>query len=318
MVKEPSVAWSAAEGTPRPLGVTWVEEERAYNFALYSRHAESVTLLLYGERDIATPLLSYRLDHLRNKSGRVWHCRVSRAAVAGARFYAYAISGPPPAGALEWHRFDPDKILLDPYATSIFFPASFDRAAASRPGSNAGKAPLAFLCACESRFDWTGDRRPRHESDTVIYELHVRGFTQDPNSAVSAERRGTFLGVVEKIPRGGLMQTYLWQKANHGSLTLSTPLLFAPRAVEGVGPFEGFGLGANQIGAEAGYMFNSLKDGRLRSTMLTAAVLNGVDLDGERAIRNTTAGADVYLQALQLLGDRNTLGAFYYRGRTFF
>lgn len=119
------------------------------------------------------------------------------------------------------------------------------------------------------------------------------------------------------VLRGGLMQTYLWQKANHGRLTLSTTLVFAPRAVEEVGPFEGFGLGADQIGAEAGYLFSSLKDGRLRSTMLTAAVLNGVDLEGERALRNTTSGSDVYLQALQLFGDRNTVGAFYYRGRTF-
>ena len=117
--------------------------------------------------------------------------------------------------------------------------------------------------------------------------------------------------------RGGLMQTYLWQKANHGSLTLSTPLLFAASAVAGVGPFAGFGLGVNQIGAEVGYMFNRLKDGRLRSTMLTAAVLNGVDQEGEGAKRNTTSGADVYLQALQLLGDRTTFGGFYYRGRSY-
>lgn len=119
------------------------------------------------------------------------------------------------------------------------------------------------------------------------------------------------------VARGGLMQTYLWQKANHGSLTLSTPLLFAPGAVEAVEPFEGFGLGVNQIGAEVGYLFTKLEDGRLRSTMLTAAVLNGVNQEGEGAIRNTTSGADVYLQALQLLGDRNTIGGFYYRGRSF-
>jgi len=118
------------------------------------------------------------------------------------------------------------------------------------------------------------------------------------------------------VARAGLMQTYLWQKANHGSLTLSTPLVFAetsPVAVEGRVPF---GLGANQIGAEVGYLFTNLKDGKLSSTMLTAAVLNGVDAEGERAIRNTTSGADVYLQAMQLFGSRNTLSAFYYRGRT--
>lgn len=192
--------WSAEEGTPAPLGVTWVEADQAYNFALCTRHADRVTLLLYREDDLGTPLFEYRFDHLRNKSGRVWHCRVPKVAVHGARYYAYSVSGPAPNGAVEWHHFDLDKLLLDPYATSVFFPLAYDRAAAARPGTNTGRAPLGFLCACESRFDWTGDRRPHHDSDTVIYELHVRGFTQSSTSAVESARRGTFLGVVEKIP----------------------------------------------------------------------------------------------------------------------
>ena len=61
--------------------------------------------------------------------------------LGGARYYAYAVAGPEPQGPFEWHSFDPDKVLLDPYAQSVFFPATFDRAAAMRPGSNAGKAP---------------------------------------------------------------------------------------------------------------------------------------------------------------------------------
>ena len=119
------------------------------------------------------------------------------------------------------------------------------------------------------------------------------------------------------IGRGGLMQTYLWQKPTHGRLTLSTPLLFASRAVEGIGPFEGFGLGVSQVGAELGYVFSRLRDGRLTSTMLSAALLNGVDREGEGALRNTTDGVDVYVQGLQLFGERQTIGAFYYRGRSF-
>ena len=193
-------AWTSREGAPSPLGVTWVEEEDAYNFALYSRYADSVTLLLYAEEDVTSPLLQYRLDHLRNKSGRVWHCRVPKSRVDAARYYAYTVSGPPPSGPGEWHRFDSEKILLDPYATSVFFPPGFDRKAAAAPGSTAGKAPLGYLCACESRFDWAGDRRLVHESDTVIYELHVRAFTTNPNSGVSDAGRGTYRGVIEKIP----------------------------------------------------------------------------------------------------------------------
>ena len=60
--------------------------------------------------------------------------------------------------------------------------------------------PPVSRCARETRFDWTGDRRPHHESDTVIYEMHVRGFTQNPSSGVCAGARGTYLGVIEKIP----------------------------------------------------------------------------------------------------------------------
>ena len=191
--------WAATEGAPHPLGVSWVSEEQAYNFALYSEHAENVTLLLYGE-DVATPLHRYVFDHLRNKSGRVWHCRIARDAAIGARYYAYCVAGPPPSTPSEWHRFDPEKLLLDPYATSVFFPETYERAAAARPGSSAGKAPLGFLCACEMSFDRSGDRQPHHESDTVIYEMHVRAFTQSPTSGVSSDTRGTYLGVIEKIP----------------------------------------------------------------------------------------------------------------------
>ena len=192
--------WLAAEGSPFPLGATWVESAQAWNFAVYSKHAQSITLLLYAEADLVTPVFTYPLDYLRNKSGSIWHCRLARADLHGARFYAYSVAGPAPQGRFEWHCFDPDKILLDPYAKSAFFPPTFDRAAASHPGSNAGKAPLGLLAGAGEVFNWSEDRRPRHQSDTVIYELHVRGFTINPNSGVSPERRGTFAGLVEKIP----------------------------------------------------------------------------------------------------------------------
>ena len=192
--------WSAAEGSPVPLGATWIESAQAWNFALYSKHAESVTLLLYAEADLVTPVFIFPFDYLRNKSGRVWHCRLARADLHGARFYAYLLGGPAPQGGFAWHCFDPDKILLDPYAKSVFFPPAFDRAAAAHPGSNAGKAPLGLLARAGEVFDCGEDRRPRHEADTIIYELHVRGFTNNPNSDVRPDRRGTFAGLVEKIP----------------------------------------------------------------------------------------------------------------------
>lgn len=198
--KTPASRWAATEGLPFPLGPTRLEEAGAYNFALYSKHAHSVTLLLYTEHDVVNPVFEYRFDYLKNKTGRVWHCRIPFGSMQGAVYYAYRVDGPAPAGRFEWHGFDADKILLDPYARSVFFPPAFDRSKAIRPGSNAGKAPLGVLAGDSEPFDWQGDHRPRHEADTVIYELHVGAFTRNPNSGVRDQARGTFAGLIEKIP----------------------------------------------------------------------------------------------------------------------
>ncbi|WP_051979153.1 glycogen debranching protein [Edaphobacter aggregans] len=189
--------WARAEGIPLPHGVTWIESEQAFNFAVYSEHAESVTLLLYSATDLVNPVYTYRFDFLRNKSGRVWHCRIPVADMGEACYYAYSVSGPT---GLPLHTFDPQKILLDPYAKCIFFPSGFDRTLAIREGSNAGGAPLGALAAHRALFDWEGDQLQHHESDAIIYELHVKGFTQNPNSGVDSSRAGTYAGLVEKIP----------------------------------------------------------------------------------------------------------------------
>ena len=191
------MTWEQAEGSPLPLGVTWIEEEQAFNFAVQAEHAESVTLLLYASTDLVNPLLAYRFDFLRNKSGRIWHCRIPISEIRGARYYAYSVSGE----AVSYiHSFDPQKVLLDPYARCVFFPPEFDRKLAMREGPNAGRAPLGVLTAHRSVFDWSGGRRPQHESDAIIYELHVKGFTKNPNSGVDPSRAGTYAGLVEKIP----------------------------------------------------------------------------------------------------------------------
>lgn len=197
---ESAARWAAAEGLPFPLGATWIEEDDAFNFALYSKHAESVELLLYAPDDLINAVLVHSFDYLCNKSGRIWHCRIPRAQMKGAAYYAYRVGGPPPAGRFEWHAFDRDKILLDPYAKSVFFPATLDRLAAARPGSNAGKAPLGVLCTDAERARPIPMHRPVHEASSVIYELHVGGFTRHPSSGVAEQNRGTYAGVVEKIP----------------------------------------------------------------------------------------------------------------------
>lgn len=190
--------WAAAHGSPAPLGVSWIEEEHAYNFALFSADATSVTLLLYSEEDVIYPVYEHNLDYLTHRSGGIWHVRVPASDVRKAAYYAYRVEGP--LAPNNGQRFDSDKILMDPYAMSVYFPPDFTRQASIGPGSNAGKAPLGLVRPPRNDFDWGVDQRPVHTHDTVIYELHVRGFTRNSNSGVDADKRGTYAGLTQKIP----------------------------------------------------------------------------------------------------------------------
>src|SRR3954463_10914286 len=103
--------WDRQEGTPGPMGVTWIASLNAWNFALYSRRASGVTLLLYAAGDAVNPVFEQRLNPKLNKSGRIWHCWVPADRATGAAHYAYRVEGryDPVAG----FRFDASKILLD-------------------------------------------------------------------------------------------------------------------------------------------------------------------------------------------------------------
>jgi len=193
----PASDWLGYEGSTSPLGASLAPNGQAYNFALYSAAASQVTLHFYSALDLAQPRLSVRFDPARNKSGPVWHARVPLSDVAGAEYYAYTVDGSNSDGA---GRFDVSKLLLDPYATGVFFPPLFSRDAACRAGSNAGRAPLGVLPKPRTPFDWSGDTSPRHTSNTVVYEMHIKGFTNHPSSGVPEAKRGTYLGAIEKIP----------------------------------------------------------------------------------------------------------------------
>ncbi len=190
--------WERDEGSPAPLGATWLAVESAWNFAVYSRHATGVTLLLYGGEDFAKPIHQFSMDPLQNKTGRTWHCFVPEQTAPSASYYAYKVKGPwdPARG----HRFDSEKILVDPFAEAVHYPPGFSRGAAKLPGANDGRAPLGVLPRRRSAFDWGGGFPPRHTHDTIVYELHVKGFTARANSGVASQRRGTFLGLVDKLP----------------------------------------------------------------------------------------------------------------------
>jgi glycogen operon protein len=191
--------WIAKEGYPGRGGATYISRLDAFNFAIYSKHATAVRLNLYRHGAVAEPFFSYDFDVTSNKTGRIWHCIIPAATVREAAYYSYTVDGPfDPSRGL---RFDREKVLLDPYAKAVFFPPGFDRNAARGPGPNAGRAPLGVLCCTRPDYAWSGDRRPRmHGHDLVIYETHVRAFTEHASSNVPDERRGTFAGIVDKIP----------------------------------------------------------------------------------------------------------------------
>jgi isoamylase len=107
------ITWDTREGSPTPLGVTWIGEEKAYNFALYSKYADSVRLLLYQKADPVSPVVTYWFDPLRNKTGRVWHTRIPKTKMRSIAYYAYSIDGPADTGSrFERHAFNPQKVLL--------------------------------------------------------------------------------------------------------------------------------------------------------------------------------------------------------------
>src|SRR3984893_15420090 len=198
--KPKSINWPSFEGSPMPLGVTYLPEEGAYNFALYSKNATEVTLLLFHEENHLRPVVEVWLEPLSHKTKRVWHCRLKENDLHGARDYASRVNAPLTDAVSSRNAFDPEKLLLDPYAKGVYFPANFNREAAKRPGANAGQAPLGIFRFHAANFDWHGDKSPLHFSDAIIYELHVRGFTASRSSGITEPVRGTYAGLIEKIP----------------------------------------------------------------------------------------------------------------------
>ena len=185
-------------GDEWPFGATWIESDKAFNFALFSRNATNVTLLGYRRDDVVNPAFVFEFQHPAHKTGNIWHCRIPLDALNGSTLYAYRINGP--YDPFEGHHFDPDKILLDPYAPEVFFPPNFSRRACELPGPTDGVAPLGVLLTPKQAYAFGDIPRIAHWNDPIVYELHVKGFTANPNSGVTPAKRGTFAGLIEKIP----------------------------------------------------------------------------------------------------------------------
>lgn len=152
-------------------------------------------LLLFDGEDAAKASRVISLDPKSNRTGHYWHIEVSDT--SAAQVYAYRADGVYAPGC--GYRFDPEKVLLDPYAKAVCV-SRYSRSAASKRGDNEAFCMRNIVTDLE-RYDWEGDQPLRREfRETIIYEVHVGGFTCNPNSGVSKEKRGTYAGLVEKIP----------------------------------------------------------------------------------------------------------------------
>jgi glycogen operon protein len=182
-----------AAGVPAPLGASVHPD--GVNFSVFSKDASSIELLLFD--DAGSPASrTIALHPQRHRTYHYWHVFVE--GLRPGQIYAYRAQGPnaPERG---W-RFDREKVLLDPYGIAVAVPPGYDRAAARRPGDTSATA-MKSVVADPRRYDWEGDRPLRRPlAETVIYELHVGGFTKHPSSAVDAVTRGTYAGLIEKVP----------------------------------------------------------------------------------------------------------------------
>ena len=181
-------------GRSFPLGATLVEG--GANFSVFAKHSTTAQLLLFDEVNDAKPSQVIELDPRANRTYHYWHVFVP--GVTAGQVYAYRVAGPfdPERGL----RFDPEKVLLDPYGKCIAQPAGRSREAARRPGDNAAEA-LRSVVVDPSTYDWERDAPlGRPFAHTIIYEMHVGGFTRHPSSGVAPAKQGTYAGLIDKIP----------------------------------------------------------------------------------------------------------------------
>jgi glycogen operon protein len=191
-----SAAAKDVESTGRssPLGATVFPG--GVNFSVYSRNASGVELLLFDREDDALPARVITIDSATNRTYHYWHVFVPD--LQPGQLYGYRVHGPfdPSSGM----RFDPGKVLLDPYGFGVVVPKNYSRVTARLEGDNASTA-MKSVVVDPHAYDWEGDTRlHRPSSRSIIYEMHVGGFTRHPSSGVSEQTRGTYAGLIEKIP----------------------------------------------------------------------------------------------------------------------
>jgi len=185
---------AARAGDSAPLGAT--PTASGVNFSLFSRHASGVELLLFEREDDTRPSRVIHLDPVANRTYHYWHVFVPD--LLPGQLYAYRVHGPfEPWGGL---RFDPLKVLLDPYGRGVTVPERYSRELARSREDNVATAMKSVVIDPHA-YDWEGDTPLRQPSGrTIVYEMHVRGFTRHSSSGLPEGKRGTYAGLIEKIP----------------------------------------------------------------------------------------------------------------------
>lgn len=176
-------------GFPLPFGAS--RRSKGINFAVFSKHAKSIKICLFHPNEIE-PQYEIELNPENNKTGNVWHILIEN--IDPSFHYGFRVDGP--IDEKLGLRFNKCCILLDPYAKAIASNSKW------RKKNRIYNRPLyqrGVILVDNDNFDWKGELRPNIPlKDLIIYEMHVRGFTQDPSSKV--KNRGSFNGIVEKIP----------------------------------------------------------------------------------------------------------------------
>ena len=186
-----TLLYKTTKGDPHPLGSTVYPD--GVNFSVFSQNAASMELLLFAEGNSTEPFQIIKMTDEGNKSFHFWHIFLVDA--KPGLHYAYRVHGP--EEKKPGQRFTPEKVLIDPYAYGNSMDL-WNRGAACLPGDNLTQS-MRSVVIDPLDYDWEGDRPlNRPMQDSVIYEMHVGGFTRAGNSHVTSP--GTFRAVIEKIP----------------------------------------------------------------------------------------------------------------------
>jgi glycogen operon protein len=182
------------QGQSFPLGATVYPD--GVNFCIFSNNSTAVELLLFDHPDAPAPARVIHLDPIQNRTYYYWHVFVK--GLQAGQLYGYRMYGAfdPERGL--W--FDGSKVLIDPYALAVMYGGNYSREAAIRPGDNCAHAMKSVVVDPDD-YDWEGDM-PIHRPfvNSIIYEMHVGGFTRHPSSGIEPQKRGTYAALIDKIP----------------------------------------------------------------------------------------------------------------------